>query len=169
MHQLHTIRKVQEEESSQVIEFMMKIRKEIFPMLSQDELPQDLLHFNEYYTRQESSAIFAAIIEDGTVVGTIGIYQYDGRFDQLQEFYHHSRTAEIVKCYIDPQYRRLGLGSILFNQALRFCREAAYEKLYLHTHPFLPGAIPFWKSKGFEERLAEDDPIWKTLHMDMQL
>ncbi|MCM3651792.1 GNAT family N-acetyltransferase [Metabacillus litoralis] len=96
---------------------MMRIRKEIFPMLSQDQLP----------------------------------------------------TAEIVKCYIDSNYRRLGIGTILFNQALRFCNDVGYEKIYLHTHLFLPGAIPFWKAKGFEERLAEDNPVWNTVHMDRKM
>lgn len=44
----YTIKKVQEDDSSQVIDFMMKVRKEIFPMLSQDQLPSDLLHFNQH-------------------------------------------------------------------------------------------------------------------------
>lgn len=164
----YLIREVQEEDSIHVIEFMMRIRKEVFPMLSQ-ELPPDLLQFNEHYIKPNNAAIFAAFFEDGTVLGTIGICQYDGRFKQLEEHYNHSRTAEIVKCYIAPEYRRLGVGSLLFNRALRFCEVAGYEKVYLHTHPFLPGAVPFWKSRGFEERLKEDDPVWNTLHMDRQL
>lgn len=169
IRQPYIIRKVQANERNQIIEFMMRIRKEIFPMLSQDKLPPDLLYFNKFYMDQDNAAIFAAFFEDGTVIGTFGITPYDGRFSQLDEFYHHSKTAEIVKCYVDPKYRRFGLGSILFQEALQFCKESGYEKLYLHTHPFLPGAIPFWKSKGFEERLAEDDPIWNTLHMDLQV
>lgn len=168
LEQPYIVRTVQEEDSSPVIEFMMRIRKEVFPMLS-EELPPDLLHFNEHYMKQDNAAIFAAFFEDGTVLGTIGICQYDGRFKQLEKHYDHIKTAEIVKCYIDPKYRRLGVGSLLFNRALRFCEEAGYEKIYLHTHPFLPGAVPFWKSRGFEERFKEDDPVWNTLHMDLPL
>ena len=169
IQQPYSIRKVQADERDQIVEFMMRVRKEIFPMLTQDELPPDLLYFNKYYMEQNDAAIFAAFFEDGTVIGTIAITPYDGRFVQLDRFYHHSKTAEIVKCYVDRNYRRFGLGSILFDEALQFCKQAGYETLYLHTHPFLPGAIPFWKSKGFEERLAEDDPIWNTLHMDVQV
>lgn len=165
----YTIRRVQEKDSSQVTRFMMRIRKEIFPMLSPDQLPPDLLHFNEYYVEQEGAAVYAAFFEDEEVIGTIGICPYDGRFARLQEFYEQKKTAEIVKCYIDSQYRRLGIGSVLFTEAVSFCKDAGYEQLYLHTHPFLPNAIPFWKAKGFEERWAEDDPVWNTLHMDMKV
>jgi GNAT superfamily N-acetyltransferase len=70
---------------------------------------------------------------------------------------------------MDPNYRRLGIGTALTNKAISFSLEASYQTLYLHTHPFLPGAIPFWKAQGFVERLAEADPVWKTLHMDKKL
>lgn len=165
----YIIKKVEKENSSKVIEFMVRMRKELFPMLSQNELPADILHFEQHYIQRENSGVYAAFFQDGEVFGTIGICPYDGRFDQLQKYYNQTRTAEIVKCYIDADYRRLGIGTKLFNEATRFSRDSGYQKLYLHTHPFLPGGIPFWKSKGFEERLAEDDPFWNTLHMDMEI
>ncbi len=168
-HQSYTIKKVQVDNSHQVVAFMMKIRKEIFPMLSQDPLPTDLLHFEQHYIHRENAVVYAAFSPDEKVLGTIGIQIYDGRFSQLKKFYHQINTAEIVKCYIDSNYRRLGIGTALFNKALGFCCDVGYQKLYLHTHPFLPGAIPFWKAKGFEDRLAEEDLIWNTLHMDMKL
>jgi hypothetical protein len=40
------------------------------------------------------------------------------------------------------------------------------EVLYLHTHPFLPGAIGFWERQGFAVVDVEDDPVWHTTHMD---
>ncbi|MBO0997517.1 GNAT family N-acetyltransferase [Bacillus sp. SD075] len=148
---------------------MMRIRKEIFPMLSQDKLPPDLLHFKKHYIQRGNSTVYAARIHDGTLIGTIGIYPYDGRFDQLIDVYNHTHTAEIVKCYIDSKYRRLGIGTTLFKKALKFSMDAGYQNLYLHTHPFLPGAISFWENQGFEIRLAEEDAIWKTVHMDRNL
>ncbi|MEM1503744.1 GNAT family N-acetyltransferase [Domibacillus sp. 8LH] len=167
--QPYRIQEVQKSEYDHIIEFVTKIRKEIFPMLCQDSLPQDLLHFERYYTQRENAAFFAAFSEDGTVLGTIGVCPYDGRFSQLQENYDLTKTAEIVKCYMDPNYRRFGIGTALFEKATSFSYEAGYQMLYLHTHPFLPGAIPFWRAQGFVDRLAETDPIWKTLHMDKKL
>lgn len=167
--QPYTIKKVQEDDMNQIVEFMMRIRKEVFPMLSPDQIPPDLIYFDQHYIKRENSAVYAAFLEDGTVLGTIGICLYDGRFNELQHLYQQISTAEIVKCYIDSKYRRLGIGTLLFHKALRFCDDVGYQKLYLHTHPFLPGAIPFWRAKGFEVRLAEDDPVWNTVHMDREI
>ena len=167
--QSYTIKKVQPCEYDGIIKFVMKIRKGCFPMLSQDQLPADLLHFEQHYIQPENSAFFAAYSEDGTVLGTIGVCPYDGRFSQLQGCYDVTKTVEIVKCYIDESCRRLGVGTALVKEAESFSREAGYQTLYLHTHPFLPGAIPFWRAQGFTDRLAEDDPVWKTLHLDKKL
>lgn len=169
IQQPYTIKKVQKADINQIVDFMTRLRKEVFPMLSQKPLPDDLIHFEQHYIQQDNSVVYAAFLADGTVVGTIGICPYDGRFDQLQLYYKQIRTAEIVKCYIDSKYRRLGIGTLLFNKALSFCGEVGYQKLYLHSHPFLPGGIPFWKAKGFEERLAEVDPVWNTVHMDREI
>ncbi len=168
-HQPYTIDKAGDEDISQVIEFMMKIRSEVFPMLSKEQLPEDLVHFKQYYIQRENATVLAARLPDGTIIGTIGMIPYDGRFEQLKENYNNIPTAEIVKCYIDTTYRRLKIGTGLFREALNFSQNTGYQKLYLHTHPFLPGAISFWEKQGFEIRLAEDDPIWNTVHMDMNV
>jgi len=41
--------------------------------------------------------------------------------------------------------------------------------VYLHTHPFLPGAIDFWGRQGFEIVDVEDDPAWCTTPMQRYL
>lgn len=163
------IRRVSKDNYSQVMDFIIRLRKELFPMLSQEDVPKDLVCFEEYYHNQDDAALFAAFLLNGYVVGTIGVLPYDGRFNQLQQFYGNTSMAEIVKCYVDFNYRRLGIGTRLYKTALDFSRSAGYEDLYLHTHPFLPGAIPFWKAKGFRSRIVEDDPIWNTIHMDKKL
>src|SRR5690242_4142080 len=94
--QSYTIKKVQPCEYDGIIKFVMKIRKGCFPMLSQDQLPADLLHFEQHYIQPENSAFFAAYSEDGTVLGTIGVCPYDGRFSQLQGCYDVTKTVEIV-------------------------------------------------------------------------
>jgi hypothetical protein len=38
--------------------------------------------------------------------------------------------------------------------------------LYLHTHPFLPGALGFWERQGFRIVDVESDPVWRTTHME---
>ncbi|WP_050183399.1 GNAT family N-acetyltransferase [Domibacillus robiginosus] len=169
MKQTFTIKKVEGEQAGKVIDFVMSMRQDLFPMLSPKQLPADLLHFDRHYQHSEKSFFLAAFAEDDTVLGTIGICPYDGRFDQLSGCYDLSATAEVVKCYINPNRRRLGLGTALFQEAARLSIKAGYRTLYLHTHPFLSEALPFWKAKGFEERLREADPVWGTIHMDKPL
>lgn len=42
--------------------------------------------------------------------------------------------------------------------------------MYLHTHPFLPGAIRFWQKQGFDVVCVdEQDEVWRTHHMQMIL
>ena len=165
----YTIQIVKKTDISQVVDFIMRIRSEIFPMLSKDQLPSDLLHFQSFYLQRKTAIMYAAYTQTGQVIGTIAICPYDGRFEHLQPFYQDSKTAEIVKCYVDPHLRRSGVGSRLFREVLQFSRNVGYQKLYLHTHPFLPGAIPFWQALGFEKRWKEDDPLWQTIHMDQKL
>lgn len=169
MNQTYSIKKIQKDNSAQVVEFMKEIRRELFPMLNHDQLSLDMLQFHANYIDQKDSAFYAAIAEDGTVLGTIGYLPYDGRFDQLLELYDQTKTTEIVRCYIDSNYRRLGIGSALYKIALESIHHAGYQRVYLHTHPFLPGGVSFWKAQGFVEKLAEADPVWKTLHMDKKL
>ncbi|MCM3160588.1 GNAT family N-acetyltransferase [Metabacillus litoralis] len=163
-HPNYKMNKLLEGNYSSVIDFVMKMRKELFPMIDHEMLPQDLLHFENCYIQPDHAAFFTVVTED-RIIGSIGVIPYDGRFHQLSETYPLTKAAEIVKCYIDPDYRRYGIGTELSTIATSFSRDAGYQSLYLHTHPFLPGAIPFWKSQGYKEILAEDDPVWQTLHM----
>lgn len=167
--QSFTIEKVNDETRDQVGAFMIAIRKTLFPMLDNAALSANTIHDETAYIQQKHAAIFAAFTEDRHVIGTIGIQPYDGRFKQLKACYEHVHTAEIIKCYIAANYRRIGIGTSLFKQATCFCKAEGYETLYLHTHPFLPGGLPFWKARGFVERLTEVDPVWHTIHMDKPL
>lgn len=160
------VKRAEEMNSKAVVAFLTEQRSALFPMLSAKEQPADILQFESFYTESAGGAFFVACSEEGKVMGTIGLCPYDGRLKQIAGLYDESVTAEVVRCYIDPVYRRLGIGTILFQAVEKEAERLGYRTLYLHTHPFLPGGIPFWQHLGFQERLAEDDPVWQTLHMD---
>jgi GNAT superfamily N-acetyltransferase len=119
----------------------------------------------------------AALLGDGScfleardgkdLIAVIGYVRYDNRHPQLN--YHNIRTVEIVRLYVLPQYRRCGLAAALFSALYDRAVEEDIECLYLHTHPFLEGAIRFWEKCGFEIFQVEDDPEWQTTHMEMRL
>ncbi|TQS75017.1 GNAT family N-acetyltransferase [Ornithinibacillus gellani] len=165
----YCIKKVQEYDTDQVVEFMKRMRSENFPMANHHKLPLDIRHFESYYVDQTDAGLFASVNNEGKVLGTIGYLPYDGRFDSLLDIKNPVKTTELVRCYVDSDYRRLGIGSSLYNKVLSSIREAGYQTIYLHTHSFLPGGPSFWKAKGFEEKVAEQDPVWQTLHMEKQI
>ncbi|WP_329610988.1 GNAT family N-acetyltransferase [Pseudomonas sp. KNUC1026] len=71
----------------------------------------------------------------------------------------------MVRLYVQPNLRRAGLGSALFERLQQHAEAGGVRQLYLHTHPFLPGAVGFWERQGFHTLLAEAEPVWQTHHM----
>lgn len=168
--QLYQIEEVGMEKRDEVVAFLQDMREQLSLKASNEELPEDLRDFYHHYIEVDDQTMFAIMNEKGKVIGTIGIVIYDNRFDELAEFYQSYKTAEVVKCYIAADYRRQGIGTLLLDYAKQFSKEVGYDMLYLHSHPFLPGAIPFWRDKGFEDRLFVVDPVWGEIqHMDMKL
>ncbi|MCI0911309.1 GNAT family N-acetyltransferase [Pseudomonas putida] len=146
----------------EVVAFVDKARRELFPMLAHSPLPKDLADFEATYL--DGDGHFLEARDNGTLIATIGYLPYDHRFHQLD--YHGKRVVEIVRLFVLPGYRRNGLAAALFQALREHAVEAGVDCLYLHTHPFLPGAIRFWERQGFVVVDVEDDPVWLTTHME---
>ncbi|PQP82273.1 GNAT family N-acetyltransferase [Paenibacillus sp. PCH8] len=143
----------------------MRVRREVFPMLDHTTLPVDFQQFREYYLDSPEAIFLVAVMGDAGIVGSIGIVPYDGRIAVVQGRYPDQSAAEIVKCYVDPAYRRYGIGSMLVKELESLVGDMQYTTLYLHTHRFLSGAVDFWKRQGYEV-VAEQNDEWQTVHMD---
>ncbi|WP_134699439.1 GNAT family N-acetyltransferase [Ammoniphilus sp. YIM 78166] len=159
------IKQISQDEIPQVLNFCRDIIKEIFPMMD-PMAPQDLKKLEQIYILPDRATFLAAYSEEGSVVATIAARPYDGRIQQLKGLYDLQTTIEIVRCFVAPEFRRLGLGSKLVAQVIPFCKDAGYKTLYLHTHRFLPGAVEFWKNQGFTITVEDHDPTWLTVHME---
>ncbi|WP_339844239.1 GNAT family N-acetyltransferase [Paenibacillus sp. FSL W7-1088] len=159
---------IQEHQMNDAIDFAMRVRKEVFPMLDHGKLPVDLEQFKERYLDAADAVFLVAVTEDKEIVGSIGILPYNGRIEVLNGRYPEQSAAEIVKCYVDSKYRRYGIGSLLVRELENVVAELHYTTLYLHTHRFLPGAVDFWKRQGYVVVVEQDDD-WQTVHMDKLL
>jgi GNAT superfamily N-acetyltransferase len=146
----------------EILTFVMNARAGMFPMLDPDVMPDDLQRFQDIYLAAAAGRFLIARHE-GQLVGAIGYLPYDGRFAQLD--YSTHKTVEVVRLFVDPDSRRMGLAARLFDALKTVAREQGVEVLYLHTHPFLPGAISFWQRQGFVVVDIEEDPVWHTTHM----
>lgn len=160
-----SIQRVTHVSMDEVIGFVNEARRELFPLLADATMPADLAHFADTYLEGEGR--FLCVRDEGRLVAAIGYLPYDHRFPQLD--YREVRTVEVVRLFVLPAYRRHGLAAALFAALRELALQAGIQCLYLHTHPFLPGAIAFWERQGFAIVDIEDDPLWRTTHMQCRL
>ena len=156
-----SIQAVKAADIPEVLSFALQARDELFPTLSATGMPHDLAQFEAVYLQGGGQFLIARA--DGQIVAAVGYRPYDGRFPQLD--YRGCKTVEVVRLYVRPAFRRLGLAGQLYRSLEALAREADVKVVYLHTHPFLPGAIDFWRRQGFEVVDVEADPLWQTTHM----
>ena len=94
-----------------------------------------------YELFQKKGAIYFIATLDNEVVGGAGIYPTEGL---------PADTCELVKMYLLPQARGVGLGRALIEKSLDFAREAGYKNVYLETMPELKQALKVYAKFGFE-------------------
>ena len=59
-------------------------------------------------------------------------------------------TCELVKMYLYPQVRGIGLGSMLIQKSIQYAKEAGYKNIYIETMPELKQALKTYEKFGFE-------------------
>lgn len=90
--------------------------------------------------QKERAAYFVAEVND-EIVGGAGIYPTDGLPPD---------TAELVKMYLLPRARGIGLGKSLIEKSLDFAKAAGYKNVYLESMPELQQALKVYARFGFE-------------------
>lgn len=147
--------------------FLLASYRELFgSRVEANAVPQDLQRFADHYGADRGCLLLARGAA-GEPIGSIAYRPYDRRFPQLA--YPGERVVEVVRLFVVPRQRRQGLARRLFGALLAQARRDAVERLYLHTHPFLPGAEAFWLDQGFQVVVREMALPWQTLHLDRRL
>lgn len=88
---------------------------------------------------KERSAYFVAEA-DGKIVGGGGIYPTDGL---------PADTCELVKMYLLPEARGIGLGRTIIEKCLATARQYGFVQIYLETMPELHQALSIYEKFGF--------------------
>ena len=70
------------------------------------------------------------------------------------------REAQLRWFLIHPDCRGMGMGRILLEEALQFCRNGRYEKIYLWTLKHLITATHLYTSAGFQKTEEKTHPLW---------
>jgi putative acetyltransferase len=90
---------------------------------------------------QNAGSIYYVAEVNDEIVGGGGIYPTQGLpYD----------TCELVKMYLSPKVRGIGLGKLLIQKCIDFAREAGYKNIYLETMPELKQALKTYEKFGFE-------------------
>ncbi len=90
--------------------------------------------------QKEKSHYFVAE-SDGKIVGGGGIYSTDGL---------PADTCELVKMYLLPEGRGIGLGKTLIEKCLAKAKENGFSQVYIETMPELKKAMSVYQKFGFE-------------------
>lgn len=154
---------VTEENQEEVISFVLASRRNLFPMLDHTIIPRDLQAFSSTYIHTDLGAFLQARTDAGSLIGVIAMMRYDYRFPYLD--INEGRAVELARLYVDPDYRKAGVGRALVEGIKVLAERQAVETLYLHTHPFLEGAFTFWKKQGFRLLISCQESGFETWHM----
>jgi putative acetyltransferase len=90
---------------------------------------------------QKDKAVYNVAEVDGKVVGGSGIYPTAGLPDDV---------CELVKMWLLPEARGLGLGKMLIEKCLQQAKDLGFDKVYLESMPELKQALNMYEKFGFE-------------------
>jgi GNAT superfamily N-acetyltransferase len=157
----------------EVVGFINNARRDMFPELCA-QLKDDVAAWVQsglfLVAREDGKKEEGEVVGDnnrGNVIATIGYVPYDGRFTHLEHRFRGKKTVEVVRLYVLPQWRRCGIAAALFGELKKRAEGEGVQVLYLHTHPFLPGAVGFWEKSGFRVVHVEEERVWRTTHMEL--
>ena len=98
------------------------------------------------------NSVYFVAESEGRILGGGGIFPTEG----LPEV-----TCELVKMYLLPEARGIGLGRTLIEHCLQTAREIGYKEIYLETLTELHLALKIYEKFGFEYLPA---PLGNTKH-----
>ena len=101
---------------------------------------------------QKPGSIYFVALMDDEIVGGGGIYPSDGL---------PNGTCELVKMYLLPEARGIGLGKRIIEECLAFAKENGYSQVYIESMPELENALKVYEKFGFKYISA---PLGNTGH-----
>ena len=101
---------------------------------------------------QKGGAAYFVAESSTTILGGGGIYPSDGL--------PHG-TGELVKMYLRPEARGIGLGKLLIRKSLQAAQQMGYTQVYIESMPELAQALHTYEKFGFRYL---DGPLGNTGH-----
>ena len=133
----NNLRLFRKEDAEGVKSLILNILSKEYPFDKSAYSDSDLSKIIETYGGPRDS--FFVIDEGGKVVGTVGVKE------------ESSSEALLRRLFVDPKYRKKGYGSGLLNEAIGFCRDKGYKKIYFRCTDRMSEAMRLCLKKGFKE------------------
>lgn len=128
--------------------------------------------FKQTYSHPNGRLLLAST-PSTPVAGIIAYRKYDNRFSEshpeLAFNTSNGEVVEVVRLFVEPELRGKGIATMLIKALVGQAREDGVRTMYLHTHPFLPGAQYLWEKEGWRVVAREEEGPWFTIHMRRDL
>ena len=108
-------------------------------------------HLYELFS-QTPGSFYLVAEQAGNIIGGAGIFPTNGL---------PPATCELVKMYLSPDARGLGLGRKMIEECIAWAKKEGYTQVYLETMPELKKAVSVYEKFGFEYLQA---PMGNTGH-----
>lgn len=102
-------------------------------------------------------SVYYVAEKKGGIVGGGGIFPSPGLPQD---------TCELVKMYLLPHVRGIGLGKKIIQSCISFAKESGYKNIYIETMPELQQAMKTYEKFGFRYL---DGPMGQTGHFGCEL
>lgn len=134
-----TLREVKKEDNFRLAELIRKVFDEHkaprHGTVYSDPATDDL---NSLFKKE--GALLLVAEAEGQICGCCGIYPTEGL---------DGNTAELVKFYLDSNYRGMGIGKTLMEKCIEAAKSMGYKKLYIESMPEFSHAVRIYEKQGF--------------------
>lgn len=152
---MNTLRMFAKADSEGVKELILSILTKEYPFDKNAYSDSDLDKIYEVYGGEKDS--FFVMEEDGLIVGTVGVKE------DIDD------SALLRRLFVDIKHRKKGYGSELLDDAISFCRDKGYKRVYFRCTDRMKDAMNLCMRKGFKEIEALEVSGFKIHNLELKL
>jgi GNAT superfamily N-acetyltransferase len=108
-----------------------------------------------WFSKERRGAFVLVRNEEQRIVAAGGLYGLQNKpatANRLQDRYCDAvNVCQIVRVYLEPHWRKKGLGGAIVSALEGTARDLGYVTSYLHADAEKPETLSFWRSQGYSE------------------
>jgi len=131
------VRTLTKEDVEQARDLILNILTGEYPFDKTAYSDSDLYDLSGTYGGPRDS--FFVLVNDGKIIGTAGIKE------------DSKDTALLRRLFVETKERKKGFGTLLVDEALKFCKNKDYKTIVFRTTNRMVHAIEFCEKKGFKK------------------